>query len=76
MSNYLLGATAEVGKLASAVVSGGHFNHARVAEFKKSVNNAIRLLTFAGITISSRLHTNPASSSAVDVVAGMGALLV
>ncbi len=58
MSSYLLGATAEVGKLASAVVSGGHFNHTRVAEFKRTVNNAIRLLTLVGITISSRLHSN------------------
>ncbi|TNH44417.1 phage regulatory CII family protein [Photorhabdus luminescens] len=74
MSSYLLGATAEVGKLASAVVSGGHFNHTRVDEFKKAVNNAIRLLIFAGITISSRLHSNPAFNSAV--VAGFGVLLV
>ncbi|WP_445375332.1 phage regulatory CII family protein [Photorhabdus tasmaniensis] len=76
ISSYLLGATAEVGKLASAVVSGAHFNHTRVAEFKKSINNAIRLLIFAGITISSRLHTNPASSSVVDVVTGVETLLV
>ncbi|NHB96693.1 phage regulatory CII family protein [Photorhabdus stackebrandtii] len=75
MSSYLLGATAEVGKLASAVVSGGHFNHTRVVEFKRSANNAIRLLTLADITISSRWHTNPASSSAVDVVAGIGSIV-
>ncbi|WP_118985540.1 MULTISPECIES: phage regulatory CII family protein [unclassified Photorhabdus] len=75
MSSYLLGVTAEVGKLVSAVVSGDHFNHTRVAEFKRTVNNAIRLLTLAGITISSRWHSNPASSSAVDVVAGIGSIV-
>ncbi|CDG88136.1 phage regulatory CII family protein [Xenorhabdus nematophila] len=76
MPSYLLGATAEVGKLASEAVSGGHLNQTRVAEFKKTVNNAVRLLTLAGVTISSRLHSNPALSSAVDAMAGMGASLV
>ncbi|WP_237387279.1 phage regulatory CII family protein [Xenorhabdus sp. Sc-CR9] len=76
MPSYLLGATAEVGKLASEAVSGEHFNHTRVVEFKRTVNNAVRLLTLAGVTISSRLHSNPAFNSAVDAVAGMGASLV
>ncbi|PHM43735.1 phage regulatory CII family protein [Xenorhabdus szentirmaii] len=76
MPSYLLGATAEVGKLASEAVSGEHFNHARVAEFKRNVNNAVRLLTLAGVAISSRLHSNPAFNLAVDAVAGMGTSLV
>ncbi|WP_036770743.1 phage regulatory CII family protein [Photorhabdus australis] len=76
MPGYLLGATAEVGRLASEAVSGERLNHTRVAEFKKTVNNAIRLLTLAGVTVSSRLHSNPVFNSAVDVVVGMGASLV
>ncbi|CBJ80127.1 Regulatory protein CII bacteriophage 186 [Xenorhabdus bovienii SS-2004] len=76
MPSYLLGATAEVGKLASEAVSGEHLNQTRVAEFKKTVNNAVRLLTLAGVTMSSRLYSNPAFNTTVDVVAGMGATLV
>ncbi|OTA17214.1 major capsid protein [Xenorhabdus beddingii] len=76
MPGYLLGATAEVGKLASEAVSGERLNHTRVAEFKKTVNNAVRLLTLAGVTISSRLHSNPAYTSAMDAFTGLSASIV
>ncbi|MBD1229372.1 phage regulatory CII family protein [Xenorhabdus griffiniae] len=76
MPSYLLGATAEVGKLASEAVSGEHFNQTRVAEFKKTVNNAVRLLTLAGVTISSRLHSNPAYTTALDAFTGLSASIV
>ncbi|HEK0401063.1 TPA: phage regulatory CII family protein, partial [Proteus mirabilis] len=46
-------------------------NNARVADFKRSVNTAIRCLTLAGITLSARLHTNPAFACAVDAVANL-----
>ncbi|MCO4182476.1 phage regulatory CII family protein, partial [Proteus terrae] len=68
---YLLTAVGEVGKLATNTVSGGNLNNARVADFKRSVNTAIRCLTLAGITLSARLHTNPAFACAVDAVANL-----
>ncbi len=73
---YLLTAVGEVGKLATNTVSGGNLNNARVADFKRSVNTAIRCLTLAGITLSARLHTNPAFACAVDAVANLSPSMI
>ena len=76
VQGYLLGATAEVGKLASHMVNGVHVNSARSAEIKQSVNNAIRCLALVGVTISARFHSNPALVSAIDTVVGFGQSMV
>lgn len=76
VQGYLLGATAEVGKLANHVVNGGHINSIRSAEIKQSVNNAIRCLALVGVTISARFHSNPALVSAIDTVVGFGQSMV
>ncbi|CCW29790.1 hypothetical protein XNC3_1640029 [Xenorhabdus nematophila F1] len=60
--------TAEVSKLASEAVSGGHLNQIRVAEFKKMVNKAV-----TGVTMSSRLHSNPVYTTALDTCTGLSA---
>ncbi|MGZ0010438.1 phage regulatory CII family protein [Providencia hangzhouensis] len=73
---YVLKATAEVGKLASQAVLGGHINNARSAEIKQSVNNAIRCLALVGVTISARLHSSPAFVSAIDAVANLSQSMV
>ncbi|WP_215954167.1 phage regulatory CII family protein [Providencia rettgeri] len=73
---YVLKATAEVGKLASAAVLGGHINSTRSAEIKQSVNNAIRCLALVGVTISARLHSSPAFVSAIDAVANLSQSMV
>lgn len=73
---YVLNATAEVGKLASQAVLGGHINSARSAEIKQSVNNAIRCLALVGVTISARLHSSPAFVSAIDAVANLSQSMV
>ncbi|EFB73304.1 phage regulatory CII family protein [Providencia rustigianii] len=73
---YVLNATAEVGKLASQAVLGGHINSTRSAEMKQSVNNAIRCLALVGVTISARLHSSPALVSAIDTVVGFGQSIV
>lgn len=70
---YVMGATAEVGRLAADTVQGGILSKNRIADFKQSVNSAIRYLTLAGLTIQARVHTNPALSSSVDVLSGIGA---
>ncbi|QBY42002.1 phage regulatory CII family protein [Arsenophonus nasoniae] len=72
----VLCATAEVGKLANETVTGGHFNHLRIANFKKSVNTAIKCLTLASVTISTRLHIHPVMGSTVDVLTGVSASLI
>lgn len=74
--SYILNATAEVGKLASQAVLGGHINSARSAEIKQSVNNAIRCLALVGVTISARLHSSPAFVSAIDAVANLSQSMV
>ncbi|MEY0766964.1 MULTISPECIES: phage regulatory CII family protein [Providencia] len=73
---HILNATAEVGKLASQAVLGGHINNARSAEIKQSVNNAIRCLALVGVTISARLHSSPAFVSAIDTVVGFSQAMV
>src|SRR5476651_1354295 len=70
---YVMSATAEVGRLAAETVAGGLMNQIRIAEFKRTVNSAVRCLTLAGITIQARVQTNPALSSTVDVLSGIGA---
>ncbi|MEY0932936.1 phage regulatory CII family protein [Providencia rettgeri] len=76
LQGYLLGATAEVGKLASHMVNGVHVNSTRSAEIKQSVNNAIRCLALVGVTISARFHSNPALVSAIDTVVVFGQSMV
>lgn len=70
---YVLNATAEVGKLAADTVAGGHMNMTRLADFKRTVNSAVRCLTLAGITMQARVQSNPTLSSAVDALTGIGA---
>lgn len=70
---YVLNATAEVGKLAADTVAGGHMNMTRLADFKRTVNSAVRSLTLAGITMQARVQSNPTLSSAVDALTGIGA---
>ncbi|AJR01980.1 MAG: phage regulatory CII family protein [Hafnia sp.] len=75
MPVYVMSATAEVGKLAAETVAGGHMNMARIADFKRTVNSAVRCLTLAGITMQARVQSNPTLSSAVDALTGIGATL-
>lgn len=73
MHLYVMGATADLGKLAGAAVSGETGTTAGRRNAIESINSGIRMLSLSALAIHARLQTHPAMTSAVDTVTGLGA---
>lgn len=73
MPHYVMGATAEIGKVAGAAVSGDVKTTAARRAVIDSINSVTRLMALTAVTLQARLQANPAMTSAVDTVTGLGA---
>ncbi|EBP5923503.1 hypothetical protein AA539_25010, partial [Salmonella enterica] len=63
----------ELGELASGTVSDERLTSARKHNMIESVNAGIRMLSLSALALHARLQTNPAMSSVVDTMSGIGA---
>ena len=73
MTHYVMHATAELGKVAAAAVSGERMTASRTSAFMENVNAGIRCLSLIGLTVHARVHSNPNLASTVDAISGIGA---
>ena len=62
-----------VGELASGAVSDERLTSARKHTMIESVNSGIRMLSLSALALHARLQTNPAMTSVVDTMSGIGA---
>ncbi|MBP2166989.1 hypothetical protein J2125_000181 [Erwinia toletana] len=73
LASYVLNATAAVGQVAAGAVSSERMTQSRKNAFVDSVNSGIRCLTLAAMAVHTRIHSNPAMSSTLNAVSGLGA---
>ncbi|NUL36911.1 phage regulatory CII family protein [Kosakonia sacchari] len=73
MQAYVMRAMAELGALAGGVVSTERLTQAKKYRMVESVNSGIRMLSLTALTLQARFQANPAISSVVDTVSGLGA---
>lgn len=73
MTHYVMQATAELGKVAAATVSGERMTASRTSAFMENVNAGIRCLSLIGLTVHARVQSNPTLASTVDAISGIGA---
>jgi len=73
LSSYILKATAEVGQMAAAAVVQDKITTSCRRKLIQNVNSGIRCLTLAAMAVQARIHTNPALSSTMDAMSGIGA---
>lgn len=71
--DYVLAATAEVGRVAGTSLSKGRMTVRNKRTLIESVNAGMRFLALAALAVDARLKTNPAMTSAVDTMTGIGA---
>ncbi|CNI68234.1 phage regulatory CII family protein [Yersinia mollaretii] len=74
ISTYALKATAAVGLIAAAAVQGDHKTASRKSSLLDTVNTAIRHLALIGLTVQNKIQSNPALTSTIDVIGGLGAV--
>jgi hypothetical protein len=70
---YVMKATAAVGTVAAEAISTETMTASRKGAFTTGINSAIRCLTLAGMTLQTRIHSNPALTSTAEVISGLGA---
>ena len=73
MPHYVMNATAELGSIARATISGETGTASGRRQAVESINSATRFLALTAVTLHARLQTYPAMTSAVDTVTGLGA---
>lgn len=73
MQAYVMRAMAELGDLAGGAVSTERLTQAKKYRMVESVNSGIRMLSLTALALQARLQANPAMSSVVDTVSGLGA---
>ena len=73
LQSYVMRAMRELGELASGAVSDERLTTARKHNMIESVNSGIRMLSLSALALHARLQTNPAMSSVVDTMSGIGA---
>lgn len=73
LQSYVMRAMRELGELASGAVSDERLTIARKHNMIESVNSGIRMLSLSALALHARLQTNPAMSSVVDTMSGIGA---
>lgn len=69
---YVLKATAEIGRVAASAISGVQLNATTRRQVVESVNSVTRLMALTAISLQARLQANPAMASVVDTVTGLG----
>ncbi len=73
LQSYVMRAMRELGELASGAVSDERLTSARKHNMIESVNAGIRMLSLSALALHARLQTNPAMTSMVDTMSGIGA---
>ena len=73
LQSYVMRAMSELGELASGAVATERLTPARKHSMIESVNSGIRMLSLSALALHARLQANPAMSSVVDSVSGLGA---
>lgn len=73
LQTYVMRAMTELGDLAGGAVSSERLTPARKHSMVESVNSGIRMLSLTAMALQARLQANPAMSSVVDTVSGLGA---
>lgn len=66
-------AMSELGELANGAASDERLSSARKHNMVESVNAGIRMLSLSALALQARLQANPAMSSVVDTMTGIGA---
>lgn len=75
LQTYVMRAMNELGQLAGNAVSQERLTPSRKNNMIESVNSGIRMLSLTALALQARLQANPAMSSMVDAVNGLGASL-
>lgn len=75
LQTYVMRAMSELGQLAGNAVSQERLTASRKNSMIESVNSGIRMLSLTALALQARLQANPAMSSMVDAVNGLGASL-
>lgn len=73
LQTYVMRAMSELGDLAGGAVSSERLTTARKHSMLENVNSGIRMLSLTALALQARLQANPAMSSVVDTVSGLGA---
>ncbi|MHC0462903.1 phage regulatory CII family protein [Kosakonia cowanii] len=73
LQTYVMRAMNELGQLAGNTVSQERLTPSRKNSMIESVNSGIRMLSLTALALQARLQANPAMSSMVDAVNGLGA---
>ncbi|EOE3279403.1 MULTISPECIES: phage regulatory CII family protein [Klebsiella] len=73
LQSYVMHAMSELGQLASGTVTDERLTPARKQNMIASVNSGIRMLSLSALALQARLQANPAMSSVVDTMTGIGA---
>lgn len=73
LQTYVMHAMSELGQLANGAVTTERLTPARKQNMIASVNSGIRMLSLSALALQARLQANPAMSSVVDTMAGIGA---
>lgn len=73
LQSYVMHAMSELGQLASGTVTDERLTRARKQNMIASVNSGIRMLSLSALALQARLQANPAMSSVVDTMTGIGA---
>lgn len=73
LQTYVMRAMSELGELATGAVSTESMTSDRKYNMVESVNSGIRMLSLSALALQARLQANPAMSSVVDTMTGIGA---
>ncbi|QQM14887.1 regulatory cII family protein [Kosakonia phage Kc166BP] len=73
LQTYVMRAMNDLGQLAGNAVSQERLTPSRKNSMIESVNSGIRMLSLTALALQARLQANPAMSSMVDAVNGLGA---
>ncbi|HFK3155635.1 TPA: phage regulatory CII family protein [Citrobacter sedlakii] len=70
---YVMRAMSSLGELANGATSSDRLTTAKKHTMVESVNSGIRMLSLSALALHARLQANPAMSSVVDTMTGIGA---
>lgn len=70
---YVMKATAEIGQLAVGAINTERLTEKCKRGLLQNVNSGIRCLTLAALAVQARIQANPAMSSTMDAITGLGA---
>ncbi|HIB8991101.1 TPA: phage regulatory CII family protein [Citrobacter braakii] len=73
LQSYVMRAMSDLGELASGAVSAERMTSDRKYTMVESVNSGIRMLSLSALALQARLQANPAMTSVVDTMTGLGA---